>query len=44
MVREVGGRLDFDLVLAEVAAGVDQAVRAEGRFRTASRGGVFVCR
>jgi SAM-dependent methyltransferase len=44
MVREVGGRLDFDLVLAEVAAGVDQAVRAEGRFRTTSRGGVFVCR
>ncbi len=36
--------LDFDLVLAEVAAGVDQVVRAEGRFRTASRGGVFVCR
>jgi SAM-dependent methyltransferase len=39
-----GGALDFDLVLADVAARVDQAVRAEGRFRTASRGGVFVCR
>jgi SAM-dependent methyltransferase len=43
-VLEVGGALDFDLVLADVAAGVDQAVRGEGRFRTASRGGVFVCR
>ena len=43
-VLEVGGALDFDLVLADVAARVDQAVRAEGRFRTASRGGVFVCR
>jgi hypothetical protein len=36
--------LDFDAALAEVAARVDQASQAEGRFRTTFRTGVFVCR
>jgi hypothetical protein len=43
-MRGTGGGLDFDAVLSEVAAEVEQAVAAAGTFRTASRGGVFVCR
>lgn len=44
VMHATGGGLDFDAVLSEVAAEVEQAVAAAGTFRTASRGGVFVCR
>jgi SAM-dependent methyltransferase len=44
IVASLGGKLDYDAVLAEVAAGVERAAGPDGRFRTASRGGVFVCR
>ena len=38
VISHVGEPLDFDAVLDQVAA------RAEGSFRTVSRGGVFACR
>jgi SAM-dependent methyltransferase len=44
MVAAAGGSLDFDAVLSEVGAAVEQVVRDRGSFRTASRMGVFVCR
>jgi hypothetical protein len=44
-VREWSGRkpFDFDAMLADVAARVERVVQANGRFRTTSRAGVFVC-
>lgn len=36
--------LDFDAVLADVAARVERVIRAHGRFRATIRSGVFVCR
>lgn len=36
--------LDFDAVLADVAARIDQVIRESGRFRATFRAGVFVCR
>lgn len=44
VLSHVGGPLSFDDALAEVAAHVEQAVRAHGRFRAVNRIGVFVCR
>jgi len=44
VISYLGEPLDFDAVLDEVAARVEQVIRAEGSFRTASRGGVFAWR
>jgi len=41
---QVGEPLDYDAVLAEVAARVEEVIRVEGRFRAVNRSGVFVCR
>lgn len=43
IMANVGPPLDFDAVLAEVAARVDQVIQTEGRFRATFRSGVFVC-
>ena len=43
LLASVGGALDFDAVLADIAAEVDRSIQAEGSFRTASHMGVFVC-
>jgi len=40
----VGEPLDFDAVLRDIAVEVDQAIQAQGSFRTATRMGVFICR
>jgi SAM-dependent methyltransferase len=39
-----GEQFPFDEALQELAARIDQIIRTEGRFRTISRGGVFICR
>jgi SAM-dependent methyltransferase len=39
-----GERFPFDAALAELAVRVEEAIRAQGRFRATSRSGVFVCR
>lgn len=44
ILRRVGAAMDFDAVLADVAAAVEQVVRADGQFLAYSRTGVFVCR
>jgi len=44
ILRGLGAALNFDAVLADVAAAVERTVRSDGRFRTYSRTGVFVCR
>jgi SAM-dependent methyltransferase len=40
----IGEPLDFDAVLDDIAAEVEQVVQAEGNFRATSHMGVFVCR
>ncbi len=42
--RLVGEPFGFDAVLGGIATRVEQVIRAQGCFRTASRSGVFVCR
>jgi hypothetical protein len=44
LLLELGETFDFDATLAHVAAAVEREVRANGRFRTVSRMGVFICR
>jgi ubiquinone/menaquinone biosynthesis C-methylase UbiE len=39
----VGSSLDFDAVLDDISALVDQTIRTDGRFRTFTRMGVFSC-
>jgi SAM-dependent methyltransferase len=43
IMRYIGEPFDFDAMLADVAARVERVVQANGRFRTTSRAGVFVC-
>jgi ubiquinone/menaquinone biosynthesis C-methylase UbiE len=38
-----GEPLDFDAVLDDVGAKVDQVIRAQGNFRSTTRMGVFIC-
>ena len=40
----IGERVDFDAVLGDIAARVEQVIHAHGRFRATSRTGVFICR
>jgi SAM-dependent methyltransferase len=40
----LGEPLDFDAVLGQVAARVEEVIRERGTFRAVSRSGVFVCR
>jgi hypothetical protein len=40
----VGEPLDFDAVLDDIAAKVEQVIQAQGSFRTSARMGVFICR
>ncbi len=44
ILRGLGEPVDFDAALSDVAARVSQVIRADGRFRTTSRSGVFACR
>jgi SAM-dependent methyltransferase len=44
ILAHIGEPLDFDAVLADIAVQVDQAVQAQGTFRTATHMGVFICR
>jgi SAM-dependent methyltransferase len=44
LLLEFGEPFDYDAMLACVAAGVEREVKANGRFRTVSRMGVFICR
>ncbi len=44
VLAHIAEPLDFDAVLADIAAKVEQAIRAHGSFRTASHMGVFICR
>jgi hypothetical protein len=39
-----GEPLDFDAVLDDIAVQVEQAIQAQGSFRTTSHMGVFICR
>ena len=40
----IGEPLDFDAVLGDIAVKVEQAIQAQGSFRTSTHMGVFVCR
>ena len=40
----IGEAVDFDAVLADIAMGVEQIIRAQGSFRATSHMGVFICR
>jgi ubiquinone/menaquinone biosynthesis C-methylase UbiE len=40
----VGEPLDFDAVLDDIGVWVEEAVQAQGSFRTSTRMGVFICR
>jgi ubiquinone/menaquinone biosynthesis C-methylase UbiE len=44
ILLDVGEAFDFDGMLSDVAARVEQVVQAHGRFRATGRAGVFVCR
>ena len=44
VLRYIGEPLDFDAVLGEVAARVEEVIRERGTFRAVNRSGVFVCR
>ena len=44
IVASLGPSLDFDAVLEDAGAQVEQAVREQDRFRAVFRTGVFVCR
>ncbi len=44
ILARIGEPLDFDTVLGDIAAGVEQAIRDQGSFRTISNMGVFICR
>lgn len=44
VLARIGEPLDFDAVLGDIGAQVEQVVQAEGSFRTTSRSGVFICR
>ena len=39
----IGEPLDFDAVLSDIAAKVEQVIQAQGSFRTSTRMGVFIC-
>jgi hypothetical protein len=39
-----GDKFPFDEALQEFAARINQVIGTEGRFRTFSRGGIFICR
>jgi ubiquinone/menaquinone biosynthesis C-methylase UbiE len=41
--RRLGGQLDFDAALTEMAARVGQVIHADGVFRVTARSGVFAC-
>ncbi|HEY6492137.1 MAG TPA: class I SAM-dependent methyltransferase [Trebonia sp.] len=43
VLAHIGQPLDFDAVLADIAAEVGQVIQTGGRFRTASHMGVFIC-
>jgi hypothetical protein len=40
----IGEPLDFDAVLDDIAVQVEQAIQAQGSFRTYTHMGVFICR
>ncbi len=40
----IGEPLDFDVVLDDIAARVEQVIQAQGRFRATTHMGVFICR
>lgn len=40
----IGEPLDFGAVLDDIAARVEQAIRAQGSFRATTHMGVFICR
>jgi SAM-dependent methyltransferase len=44
IMASMGEPFDFDAALDDVAARAEQVIRADGRFRTTFRAGVFVCR
>jgi len=44
VLARIGEPLDFDAVLGDIGARVEQVVQAEGSFRATSRSGVFICR
>jgi ubiquinone/menaquinone biosynthesis C-methylase UbiE len=44
VLAQIGGPLDFDVVLAGIAARVDEVIQAQGSFRTTTHMGVFICR
>lgn len=44
VLRHLGEPLDFDAVLADVAARIDRVIAECGYFRATSRSGVFTCR
>jgi len=44
VLARIGEPLDFDAVLGDVAAKIEQIIQAQGSFRAISRSGVFVCR
>jgi hypothetical protein len=39
----IGEPLDFDAVLSDIAAKVEQVIQAQGSFRTSTQMGVFIC-
>ena len=44
ILSHIGEPFDFDAVLDQVAARVERAIQAQGRFRATGRSSVFVCR
>jgi hypothetical protein len=43
-VAWIGEPLDFDAVLDDIAARVEQVIQAKGSFRATSQMGLFICR
>ncbi len=44
VLARIGEPLDFDAMLGDIAAQVDQVIQAQGSFRATGRSGVFICR
>jgi SAM-dependent methyltransferase len=44
ILARIGEPLDFDAVLGDIAAQVEQVIQAQGSFRATGRSGVFICR
>jgi SAM-dependent methyltransferase len=44
VLARIGEPLDFDAVLGDIAAQVEQVIQTRGSFRATGRSGVFICR